>query len=217
VAQPSTVQPRLVRCLLAARFRARGGGAAAFPVSIARTLGLALLLPLLLAACVPRAQRPSGRLLELPRYQPHDGLAVVTQPGGRGLHLWLDTDTSQPGLCRPRWHPDAARLRDGDGPRPRSSGRAPRAEWLAALQRGPLRLALRRSSEALCRLRAPQARFQWLEPPRSAAELAPLELVPPPVLRLPPRARLRAEKRFLGLPLSPDDWRPEDPPPPVGP
>ena len=177
-----------------------------------------LLLALVLVGCVPRAQRPSGRILVLPRHQPHDGLAVVTQPGGVGLHLWLDTDTRRAGVCRPRWHGDAARLQGGDGPHPRSAGRAPRQEWLAALARGPLRLALRRSSEALCRERAPLARFQWQGPPRTAAALEALEPAPLPALPEPgPRARQRAEKRFLGVPLTAADWLPEDPAPPPGP
>jgi hypothetical protein len=91
-----------------------------------------LVLPLLaavLAGCVPADQRPSGRVYPLPRHQPNDGLAVVSRPGGEGLHIWIETDTARPGVCRPRWLPDAARLRGGNGPQPTSFGLAPRQEF----------------------------------------------------------------------------------------
>lgn len=181
-----------------------------------------LLAPLALAlvGCVPAAERISGRVFPLPRHGPHDGLAVVTRPGGEGLHLWLTTDTSTPGICRPRWTPRPARLRGGDGPEPRSFGTAPRSEFHAALRSGRLRWLLRREFEALCRARAPRSQFQWLEPPRSAAE------EPPPALPLweerhllsHPAAVKRAEKTLLGLPLTPDDFNDQPlPPPPPGP
>ncbi len=44
---------------------------------------------------MPAGERSSGRVFPLPRHTPHDGLAVVTRPGGEGLHLYLDTDTRQ--------------------------------------------------------------------------------------------------------------------------
>lgn len=164
-------------------------------------------------ACTPAEQRPSGRIVPLPRHQPHDGLAVVTRPAGQGLHLWLDPDTSTPGRCRPRWNPDAARLQGGDGPQPRSGGRAPRAEFYAAMARGPVRWQLRQQFIALCRQVAPQRRFQWLEPPRSAAEYRPAALLQLEERHLlsHPRAIRRAEKRLLGQPLSAEDWREEEP------
>ena len=171
-------------------------------------------MAVLLAGCVPAAQRPSGWVYPLPRHQPHDGLAVVTRPGGEGLHIWIETDTSRPGVCRPRWLPDAARLRGGDGPAPTSFGLAPRQEFFLAQELGAVRLALRRQAEGLCRQRAPASVFVWEPPPRSAAEFRPpvLPLLEEPELLSDPRAIRRAEKRLLGLPLTPDDqdepWEP---------
>lgn len=169
-------------------------------------LGLPLAV-ILLAGCVPAEQRPSGRVYPLPRHQPHDGLAVVTRPGGKGLHIWIETDTSRPGVCRPRWLPDAARLQGGNGPAPTSFGLAPREEFFQAQERGPVRLALRRQAEGLCRQRAPESVFAWEPPPRTAAEHRPpvLPLLEEPDLLSDPRAIRRAEKRLLGLPLTPDD------------
>ena len=56
-----------------------------------------------LAACAAPAEPPSWRLFVLQRYEPHDGIAVVNQPDGFGLHIHLETDTSFEGICRPRW------------------------------------------------------------------------------------------------------------------
>ena len=190
-----------------------------WPVLRFRSLPL-LLLPLLLAGCVPASERASWRIFPLPRHAPHDGLAVVTRPGGEGLHLYLDTDTHAAGICRPRWNPDAARLRGGDGPRPQSTGLAPRAEFFDALGHGPLRLVLRQQFEALCRRRAPRAEVVWVEPPRSPREVrsAPLPLWEERDLLSNPKVVKRAEKRLLGQPLTPDDFRDEEPPrPPDGP
>ena len=169
-----------------------------------------LVLPLLaaaLAGCVPADQRPSGRVYALPRHQPNDGLAVVSRTGGEGLHIWIETDTARPGVCRPRWLPDAARLRGGNGPQPTSFGLAPREEFFQALDRGTVRLALRRQMEALCRQRAPGSTFLWEPPPRTAAEHRPpvLPLLEEPDLLSDPRAIRRAEKQLLGLPLTPED------------
>ena len=191
------------------------------PCPLARSpLGRSLLgLPLvaiLLAGCVPAEQRSSGWVYPLQRHQPHDGLAVVTRPGGKGLHIWIETDTSRPGVCRPRWLPDAARLRGGNGPRPTSFGLAPRQEFFQAQERGMVRLALRRQAEALCRQRAPGSTFLWEPPPRIAAEHRPpvLPLLEEPYLLSDPRAIRRAEKRLLGLPLTPEDLEePEEPQP----
>jgi hypothetical protein len=157
--------------------------------------------------CVPAVDRSSGRVFPLPRHDPHDGLAVVTRPGGEGLHIYLDTDTRSPGECAPRWHPEAARLRGGDGPAPTSTGRVAAAEFFAALQRGRVRQALRREVEALCRARAPKRWFVWREPPRNAAEVReePLPLLEEAHLLSHPTAVRRAEKQLLGLPLSPED------------
>ena len=185
-----------------------------------RPLGCLLLgVPLvavLLAGCVPADQRPSGRVYPLPRHQPHDGLAVVTRPGGEGLHIWIETDTSRPGVCRPRWLPDAARLQGGNGPEPTSFGLAPRQEFFQAQERGIVRLALRQQVEGLCHQRAPASVFLWDPPPRTAAEYRPpvLPLLEEPELLSAPRAIRRAEKRLLGLPLTPDDLEePQEPQP----
>lgn len=178
----------------------------------------ALALPL--TACVPALERPSWRVYPLPRHRPGDGLAVVTRPGGAGLHLWLDVDTGTRGICRPIWNADAARLRGGDGPQPTSMGRAPREEFFQAMAHGPVRLALRRQMERLCRARAPESALQWQAPPRRPQELPPeaVPLLEAGDVLSHPRAVRRAEKRLLGQPLTPEDWddRPL-PPPPAGP
>ncbi len=183
-------------------------------------LPCAWLALVLLGGCVPAERRASWRVYPLPRQQPHDGLAVVSRPGGEGLHLWLLTDTNSPGVCRPRWRPDAARLRGGNGKDPVSGGRASREEFFAALDHGTVRWALRRELQALCRLRAPQRRFEWLPPPRRADQVVSPEY---PAweerdLLSNPKAVLRAEKQLLGQPLTPEDFQNEEPPrPPDGP
>ncbi len=173
-----------------------------------RRLALTAALLLVLAAgCVPANERSSGRVFPLPRHEPHDGLAVVTRPGGEGLHLYLDTDTRYAGSCAPRWHVEAARLSNGDSPRPTSTGRVAAAEFFTALQRGRVRQALRREMEALCRTRAPGRWFVWREPPRSPAQVS-LDPLPPledAQMLSHPTAVRRAEKQLLGLPLTPDD------------
>ena len=183
------------------------------PGPLGRPLLAVPLVAVLLAGCVPAAQRPSGWVYPLPRHQSHDGLAVVTRPGGEGLHIWIETDTSRPGVCRPRWLPDAARLRGGDGPAPTSFGLAPRQELFLAQERGAVRLALRRQAEGLCRQRAPASVFVWEPPPRTAAEFRPpvLPLLEEPELLSDPRAIRRAEKRLLGLPLTHDDLEAPEP------
>jgi hypothetical protein len=174
-------------------------------------------LLLLSSGCVPASERASGRVFPLPRHEPHDGLAVVSRPGGEGLHIYLDTNTSRPGDCAPRWHPEAARLRGGDGPAPTSTGRVAAEEFFAALRRGRVRQALRREMEALCRTRAPKRGFVWREPPRTAAEVeeGPWPLLEEEHLLSHPTAVRRAEKQLLGLPLSPEDLvdKPLDRPP----
>jgi hypothetical protein len=132
-------------------------------------LGLAALL--LLTACVPAHRSASWTIYPLQRQQPHDGLAVVSQPDGYGLHIWLATDTSQSGVCRPRWLPDPARLFNGNGSHPFSSGLATRQEFFEAVARRDVRRELRRELQALCQARAPRASWQWLEPPRNAREV----------------------------------------------
>lgn len=139
------------------------------PLSALALAGLIALLAACVAGCVPAQQRPSWRIYPLQRSQPHDGLAVVNQPDGYGLHLWLETDTSEGGLCRPRWVIDGARLFNGNGSAPFSSGLATRQEFFSAVARRDVVRALRRELEALCQARAPRSRWQWLEPPRQAA------------------------------------------------
>jgi hypothetical protein len=179
-------------------------------------LAVIVLGALLPAGCVPAERRASWRVYALPRHRPHDGVAVVNRPGGEGLHIWLDPDTSRTGVCRPRWNPDAARLSGGNGDVPASHGRAPREEFFAAVRRGNVRWMLRRESEALCRERDPRREFEWVEPPRSAAEFRPLEYpaLEEPQLLSHPKAVLREEKRLLGLPLLPEDFDDRMPPPP---
>jgi hypothetical protein len=180
----------------------------------------ALLAALALAGCQPAEMRSSGRVFPLPRHHPDDALAVVTRPGGEGLQIWLDPDTGTPGVCSPRWNPDAARLRGGNGPRPEASGRAPRQEFHAAMRRGVVRWQLRRLFASVCRRVAPERRFLWSEPPRT-----PDQFRPKPLLMLEerhllshPNAIRRAEKRLLGLPLTPEDLRDRPlPPAPSGP
>ena len=164
---------------------------------LALTAALLLLVPA--AGCVPANERSSGRVFPLPRHEPHDGLAVVTRPGGEGLHVYLDTDTRHPGSC--------SRLSNGDGHSPTSTGRVAAAEFFTALQRGRVRQALRREMEALCRTRAPGRWFVWREPPRSPAQVS-LDPLPPledAQMLSHPTAVRRAEKQLLGLPLTPDD------------
>ena len=131
---------------------------------------------LLLAACAGSEEPPSWRLFSLQRYAPHDGVAVVNQPDGYGLHIYLETDTSFPGVCRPRWLPDPARLFNGNGSTPFSSGLATRQEFFDAVGRSDVRDLLEKELEALCQARAPEDRWQWTEPPRSEDQVVPVQL-----------------------------------------
>lgn len=165
-----------------------------------------LLLLALIGGCVPAHRRASWRFYPLQRSQPHDGLAVVSQPDGFGLHLWLDTDTSRAGVCRPRWHVDPARLFNGNGSVPFSAGLATRAEFFAAVARRDLRSRLRRELELLCRDRAPQSRWQWLEPPRRPEEVKAEglpQLEEPQLLPDPAALREQEERLLQGQPLQP--------------
>ena len=126
---------------------------------------------LVLTGCMPAHLRPSWTLYPLERHQRHDGLAVVSQPDGYGLHIWIETDPTISGVCQPRWIVDAARLFNGNGSAPFSAGLAPRQEFFAAIARADVRRALRQQSQALCQERAPRRSFRWLEPPRSPQEV----------------------------------------------
>ncbi len=167
--------------------------------------GAVLLLALALAACVPAHRQATWRIFPLQRAQPHDGLAVVNQPDGYGLHLWLETDTSRRGVCRPRWLPDPARLFNGNGTAPFSSGLASREEFFQAVARRDVRRALRRELEALCRARAPRSSWEWSEPPRRAEEVKPVKL---PLLQeehlLPDPEKLRRQEEGLP-PMTPQE------------
>ena len=132
---------------------------------------LAIGLGLGLTGCMPAHLRPSWTIYPLERHQRHDGLAVVSQPDGYGLHIWIETDTTTPGLCQPRGIVDAARLFNGNGTAPFSSGLAPRQEFFAAVARADVRRSLRQQNQALCQARAPRSTFRWLEPPRSPQEV----------------------------------------------
>ena len=153
----------------------------------------------LLGACVPAHRHPSWAIYPLQRRLPHDGLAVVSQPDGYGLHIWIDTDTRQSGSCKPRWNVDAARLFNGNGTAPFSSGLAPRQEFFIAVARADVRRALRSLSEALCRERAPRSTFTWLEPPRNVGEIKPepYPLLDEPDLLSDPNAVLEQEESLL--------------------
>ncbi len=170
------------------------------PAKLGNPLWLALPLLGALTACVPAHRHPSWAIYPLPRRLPHDGLAVVSQPDGYGLHLWIDTDTATKGVCRPRWSVDPARLFNGNGSHPFSSGLATREEFFEAVARADVRRALRRQSEALCRDRAAASRFQWQEPPRSPREVKAeaYPLLEEPDLLSDPNAVLEREQRLLG-------------------
>ena len=131
---------------------------------------------LLLGACAAPKEPPSWRLFPLERYSPHDGVAVVNQPDGYGLHIYLETDTSFPGVCRPRWLPDPARLFNGNGSTPFSSGLATRQEFFDAVARSDVRALLKGELKALCLARAPEDRWQWTEPPRKEDQVVPVQL-----------------------------------------
>ena len=130
-----------------------------------------LLIAAALVGCVPAHRSASWSIYPLQRTQPHDGLAVVSQPDGYGLHLWLETDTTQQGFCRPRWLVDPARLFNGNGSAPFSSGLATRAEFFEAVARKDVQRMLKSELEALCKARAPKAQWQWSEPPRKPADV----------------------------------------------
>ena len=132
-------------------------------------------LGLLLTAC-SGPQRTSWKVFPLPRRMPHDGLAVVSQPDGFGLHFFLETDTDDPAECSPRWFPDAARLFNGNGTAPFSAGLAPREEFFAAVRRRDVLGALQTQLKALCQQRAPEARWKWIAPPTDASQLRPVQL-----------------------------------------
>ncbi len=158
-----------------------------------------LLSGLLLSAC---GGPLVWRVYPLNRQQPHDGLAVVNQPDGYGLHIWIETDTRQPGICRPRWSPDPARLFNGNGSAPFSSGLASRQEFFQAVGRWDVSRRLRQESEALCKTRAAQAKFEWKAPPRREAEVVHEALPPLGETELIPDANAlrQEEQKMLGGP-----------------
>ena len=153
----------------------------------------------LLAGCVPAHRRASWVIYPLQRRVPNDGLAVVSQPDGYGLHIWVDTDTSRQGVCRPRWSATPARLFNDNGTAPFSSGLATQAEFFEAVARPDVSRALRRQSEALCRQRAIRSRFQWSEPPRNAQQVRTpsYPMVEGPELISDPNEVLRREGELL--------------------
>ncbi|CAI8163048.1 MAG: Uncharacterised protein [Prochlorococcus marinus str. MIT 9215] len=130
----------------------------------------------MLTGCLRSGSSRSWAVYPLQRQVPHDGLAVVSQPDGYGVHIFLETDTSSPGICTPLWLPDPARLFNGNGTKPFSSGLASREEFFAVLASNKVRTALKQELEALCRYRAPTSRWHWQEPPRVAAEVKPVQL-----------------------------------------
>ena len=67
------------------------------------------------------------------------------------------------------------------------------------MYRRDVRNSLKKELEALCKLRAPQARWQWLEPPVKESELTPVSL---PALEYPdlltdPAEEKRREDKLL--------------------
>lgn len=142
-----------------------------FGLRAAAGLMAALAGALFTGGCVPAHRSASWKSFPLQRQQPHDGLAVVSQPDGYGLHIWLETDTRRKGYCRPRWLPDPARLFNGNGSHPFSSGLASREEFFAAVARRDVRRALRKELEALCLSRAPRSTWEWVEPPLNPSQV----------------------------------------------
>jgi hypothetical protein len=118
------------------------------------------------------------RVYALSRTEPNDGLAVVNQPDGYGVHIWLDTDTRQAGICQPLWNADPARLFNGNGSAPFSSGLASRKEFFEVVRNSEVSRQLQRETEALCKTRAPEATFEWREPPKQADQVVIEELPP---------------------------------------
>ena len=135
-------------------------------------------LLLLLMSCTSTSEPVKWRVFPLQRHVPHDGLAVVNQPDGYGLHIFLETDTTDPAVCKPRWLPDAARLFNGNGRNPFSSGLATRNEYFSAVGRQDVIRALKQELKALCFAREPKAYWQWNSPPTSEEQVAPLVLPP---------------------------------------
>ncbi|HJN33443.1 MAG TPA: hypothetical protein QF700_04935, partial [Prochlorococcus sp.] len=64
---------------------------------------LLVALAVVLNGCTTSSSEPSWAIYPLQRHQAHDGLAVVSEPDGYGVHLFLETDTSDPAICTPRW------------------------------------------------------------------------------------------------------------------
>ena len=171
---PGGVQPRSLigKDSVAVACQTMLAGVSRFRPALLGGTAIAMIsMGLALPGCMPVQLRPSWGIYPLERHQRHDGLAVVSQPDGYGLHIWIETDTSTPGVCQPRWIVDAARLFNGNGTAPFSSGLAARQEFFAAVARADVRRALRQQSQALCLERAPRRSFRWLEPPRSPQEV----------------------------------------------
>ena len=175
-------------------FRRRPALATALATGLSTAFGAGLL-----SACVPAHRHPTWAIYPLQRRMAHDGLAVVSQPDGYGLHIWIDTDTRQSGRCQPRWSADAARLFNGNGTAPFSSGLAPRQEFFQAVARQDVRRALRQQSQALCLQQSPRSSFSWVEPPRNASEIKPepYPLLEEADLLSDPNAVLEQEERLL--------------------
>ncbi len=166
------------------------------------TAGGLAVLGLVATGCTPAQRRASWAVYPLPRQQPHDGVAVVNQPDGFGLHIWIDADLSESGICQPRWRPDAARLFNGNGSAPFSSGLATREEFFQAVARRDVRRTLRRESEALCKARAAQRKFRWQEPPRQPDQVReePFPLLQEHELLSDPKAIEKLENQLLKPP-----------------
>jgi len=101
-------------------------------------------------------------------------------------------------MCKPRWNADPARLFNGNGSAPFSSGLASREEFFQVVRNKRVQQLLRSESEALCNARAPKASFQWVEPPTQESEVVIEPL--PPLDRadlLPDTSALRREEQQM--------------------
>ena len=171
------------------------------PIQQGGASGWASVASLLLLGCSADGPKSAPwTVFPLPRSSAHDGVAVVSQPDGYGLHIFLETDTSNPSVCTPRWIPDPARLFNGQGTAPFSSGLASRQEFFEAMQRKDVLAVVEQELEKLCAVRAPEARWQWLDPPRSEADVSAVQLpaLEEADLLTNPNEELKRQKALLG-------------------
>ena len=120
--------------------------------------------------------RPAGACSLSSAIPPMTGWLWSISPMAMGsTSIWRQTPAF-PGVCRPRWLPDPARLFNGNGSTPFSSGLATRQEFFDAVARSDVRALLKGEVKALCLARAPEDRWQWTEPPRKEEQVVPVQL-----------------------------------------